>query len=101
MFEEEYRSVTGNLQLELEDHSGFLRYLKGISEEGTHAGYFSIDKKTSHIVDSKLGDRKERTSDDADAYDLIMKARVIALAPASPSSTICLSLCRCSRNPLT
>ena len=25
------------------------------------------------MVDSKLGDRKERTSDDADAYDLIMK----------------------------
>jgi type III restriction enzyme len=84
MFEEEYRNVTGNMQLELEDHAGYLQYLKGISAERAHAGYFSIDKKTSRIVDSKFGDRKERTSDDADAYDLIMKNKERLLDRAEP-----------------
>lgn len=73
MFEEEYKQVIGNLQLELGDGDGYLAYLEGITAEETHAGYFSIDKKSKHMVDSKLGDRRERTSDDADAYDLIMK----------------------------
>jgi type III restriction enzyme len=50
-----------------------LRYLDGIPAEQTHAGYFSIDKKSGRLIDSKLDDKKERTSDDADAYDLIMK----------------------------
>jgi type III restriction enzyme len=84
IFEEEYRNVTGNMQLELGDHAGYLQYLKGISAEDTHAGYFSIDKKTSRMVDSKLGDRKERTSDDTDAYDLIMKDKERLLDRSEP-----------------
>lgn len=73
MFEEEYQQVIGNLQLEFGDDQGYLKYLGGISAGETHAGYFSIDKKSRRLVDSKLGDRKERTSDDTDAYNLIMK----------------------------
>ena len=73
IFEEEYKSIIGNMQLQLEDSEEYLRYLDGIPAERTHAGYFSIDKKSGRMIDSKLDDKKERTSDDADAYDLIMK----------------------------
>ena len=73
MFEEEYKQVIGNLQLKIGDGDEYLKYLGGITAQETHAGYFSIDKKSHRMVDSKLGDRQERTSDDADAYDLIMK----------------------------
>jgi len=73
MFEEEYKQVVGNLQLTFDDGGGYLQYLDGVTAGETHAGYFSIDKKNRRMIDSKLGNRKERTSDDADAYDLIMK----------------------------
>jgi type III restriction enzyme len=80
MFEEEYAAITGSLQREFPVASygtggddGWIEYLDGITPGSTHAGYFSIDKKSHRMVDSKLGDKKERTSDDADAYDLIMK----------------------------
>lgn len=73
MFEEEYKQVISNLQLEIGDGDEYFKYLDGITAEETHAGYFSIDKKSQRMIDSKLGDRQERTSDDADAYDLIMK----------------------------
>ena len=73
IFEEEYKAIVGNMQLSLDDEERYLKYIESISEDQTHAGYFSIDKKSGRIIDSKLGDKKERTSDDADAYDLIMK----------------------------
>lgn len=73
IFEEEYKSIVDSMQLALADTPEYYAYLDGIEAERTHAGYFSIDKKSGHMVDSKLGDKKERTSDDADAYDLIMK----------------------------
>lgn len=72
-FEDEYKQVTGNLQLTIGDGGEYLKYLDGITADDTHAGYFSIDKKSRRLIDSKLGDRRERTSDDADAYDLIMR----------------------------
>ena len=43
-----------------------------------YAGYFSVDKK-GHMTDSKIGDRKEKTSDDISAYDLIMKNKELLL----------------------
>jgi type III restriction enzyme len=46
--------------------------LSGIKASETHAGYFSIDKK-KHFTDSKISDKRENISDDADAYDLIMR----------------------------
>lgn len=73
IFEEEYKALIGSMQLSFEDSAEYLKYLEDISVELTHAGYFSIDKKSGRMIDSKLGDKKERTSDDADAYDLIMK----------------------------
>ena len=73
IFEEEYKAVAGGMQLLFGDSGDYTKYFSGISAERTHTGYFSIDKKSGRMVDSTLGDRKERTSDDADAYDLIMK----------------------------
>lgn len=73
IFEEEYEAIVRNMQLTLDDAGDYTKYIDTISTEHTHAGYFSIDKKSGRVIDSKLGDRKERTSDDADAYDLIMK----------------------------
>lgn len=73
IFEEEYSAIVKSLQLRFDDAPEYSKYLSGIRAERTHAGYFSIDKKSGRMVDSSLGDRKERTSDDSDAYDLIMK----------------------------
>ena len=77
MFEEEYQDIISNLPLEISDKD-YIQYLKSISAYETHAGYFSIDKK-GKITDSKLSDKKEKTSDDIDAYDLIMKNKELLL----------------------
>ena len=76
MFEEEYADVVGNLQLEFGDED-YVKYLDSISAHDTHAGYFSIDKK-GKMTDGKI-DKKERTSDDIDAYDLIMRNKELLL----------------------
>lgn len=77
MFEEEYAQIVDELHRNLSVDSAYLRELDKHPASDIHAGYFSIDKnkKTGQtkFVDSKLGDKKEKTSDDADAYDLIMK----------------------------
>lgn len=76
MFEQEYADVIGNLQREYGDNE-YMQYLASIPVEKTHAGYFSIDKK-GRMINSKVG-RKETTSDDIDAYDLIMKNKELLL----------------------
>ena len=77
--------------LELEDFTGwsnqkivpelndndYLKYLDLITAKSTHAGYFSIDKK-GKMIDSKVS-AKETTTDDVDAYDLIMKNKELLL----------------------
>ncbi len=78
MFEEEYEDIISNMQREFDDED-YIRYLDSISAHETHAGYFSIDKK-GKMTDSKLSDKKEKTSDDIDAYDLIMKNKELLLA---------------------
>ncbi|WP_103575655.1 type III restriction-modification system endonuclease [Campylobacter concisus] len=70
MFEEEYEDIIKNLQLDTNE-SDYLKYLDLIPAKSTHAGYFSIDKK-GKMIDSKVS-AKETTTDDIDAYDLIMK----------------------------
>ena len=76
MFEEEYRDIVGNLQTRLGEDD-YVRYLDTIAPEKTHAGYFSVDKQGA-MVDSKLS-RKETTTDDVSAYDLIMKNKELLL----------------------
>ena len=77
MFEEEYQDIIDTMQREIGDED-YMKYLQAIPAGKTHAGYFSIDKK-GHMTNSKLSDKKERTSDDIDAYDLIMKNKELLL----------------------
>ncbi|MBR0191181.1 MAG: DEAD/DEAH box helicase family protein [Thermoguttaceae bacterium] len=76
IFEEEYNEIVNNFQLQFgeEDYS---RYLNSILASETHAGYFSVDGK-GKMVNSKVG-RKETTSDDVSAYELIMKNKELLL----------------------
>ncbi|MEG2650001.1 MAG: DEAD/DEAH box helicase family protein [Eubacterium sp.] len=80
MFEEEYRDIIGNMQLAFGEDD-YIKYLNTIPAHHTHAGYFSLDKK-GKMVDSKVK-RRETTTDDIDAYDLIMKnkERLLDLSP--------------------
>lgn len=85
MFEEEYENVVREIRQEPAQEA-YLRYLDGISAAQTHQGYFSIDRKKGkkpRFVDGKI-DRKTRLSDDADAYDLIMKDKERLLSLDEP-----------------
>ncbi|MDR1404716.1 MAG: DEAD/DEAH box helicase family protein [Candidatus Methanoplasma sp.] len=74
IFEEEYKAVAEEFKESSTGNDAYIRYLEGILPESTHAGYFSIDRKSNRVIDSsKYENRKEQTSDDSDAYDLIMK----------------------------
>ncbi len=77
IFEEEYADIISNMQREIGDED-YIKYLDAIPVHETHAGYFSIDKK-GKLTDSKLSDKKAGTSDDTDAYDLIMKNKELLL----------------------
>lgn len=76
IFEEEYKDIIGSMQLAIGDDE-YLRYLQAISASKTHAGYFSVDGR-GKMVNSKVG-RKETTSDDVSAYELIMKNKELLL----------------------
>ncbi len=85
MFEEEYEDIIGSMQLAIGDDE-YLRYLQAISASKTHAGYFSVDGK-GKMVNSKVG-RKETTSDDVSAYELIMKNKELLLDRDSVRSPV-------------
>jgi type III restriction enzyme len=76
MFEEEYEDIVGNLQLSIGEDD-YIKYLNIIKASKTHAGYFSVDGK-GKMINSKVG-RKETTSDDVSAYELIMKNKELLL----------------------
>lgn len=70
--------IVGQMQLSLGEDD-YIRYLKAISAHDTHAGYFSVDKK-GHFVNQVAGDdKREKTSNDISAYDLIMKNKELLL----------------------
>lgn len=77
IFEEEYRNI-----LETQDVSGgdsaYQAYLDAIAVEKTHDGYFSVDKK-GKMTNSQIKNKKEQTSEDVSAYDLIMKNKELLL----------------------
>ena len=85
MFEQEYMGVI-NDYINLFD-TPYQQYLKGISVEETHKGYFSIDKKTTHSIDSKIK-RGSEFSDDISAYDLILKNKERLLSFEEPTRFI-------------
>lgn len=78
IFEEEYNEVLKNTLGELFISKSYRNYLNSISAEETHNGYFSKDNKGRMANSTPKG--KEKTSDDVDAYDLIMKDKEALLS---------------------
>jgi type III restriction enzyme len=76
MFEEEYEDILNNMQLAIGEDD-YIKYLHSIPASKTHAGYFSVDGK-GKMINSKVG-KKETTSDDVSAYELIMKNKELLL----------------------
>ena len=87
MFEQEYLSVLNDYTTLLD--TPYQRYLKstGSDVSSVHKGYFSIDKKTGHSIDSKLK-RGSEFSDDISAYDLILKNKERLLSFEEPTRFI-------------
>ena len=85
MFEQEYNSILSDYMTLEENH--YQKYLKRISTEETHMGYFSIDKKTGRSVDSAMK-RGLEFSDDISAYDLILKNKERLLSFEEPTRFI-------------
>lgn len=87
IFEEEYNLYL-NEMLDL-DETAYVKYLKGITAQQTHSGYFSIDKKTKKLADPTVAARGENAglSDDVDAYDLILKDKETLLSYPSPNDS--------------
>lgn len=81
IFEEEYSHyLDDNLSLFDDDYQ---RYLRHFDVSQVHRGYFSIDKKTGHSIDSETK-RGSDTSDDISAYDLILKNKERLLSFEEP-----------------
>lgn len=76
MFEEEYQDIMAAMQKGMD--VSYENYLARIPVASTHAGYFSVDRK-GRMINSKLADKKEKVSDDMEAYDLIMKNKELLL----------------------
>lgn len=87
MFEQEYINVL-NEYLTLFD-TPYQKYLKSTCSDvsAVHKGYFSIDKKTGHSIDSQLK-RGSEFSDDISAYDLILKNKERLLSFEEPTRFI-------------
>lgn len=87
MFEEEYFHIL-NAHLTLED-TPYQKYLRQVCSDpsAVHKGYFSIDKKTGHSVDSQVK-RGSEFSDDISAYDLILKNKERLLSFEEPTRFI-------------
>lgn len=83
MFEEEYTNILNEYLTLFE--TPYIKYLKKITAQETHKGYFSVDKK-GKFIDSK--DNKETGSDDISAYDLILKNKERLLSFEEPTRFI-------------
>lgn len=82
-FEEEYQAQL-NSRLISESNPAYVDYLKKYSPDQVHEGYFSIDKKTGHSIDTTKEDDENNTS----AYDLILKNKERLLAFNEPTRFI-------------
>lgn len=88
IFEEEYELLKDEYLSELAiDNEAYRKYLADIDPTETHNGYFSIDKKTNHLKNPKVGARA-LDSDDVEAYDLILKDKERLLSFAEPTRFI-------------
>lgn len=87
MFEQEYLNALNEYTTLLD--TPYQKYLKSTCGDVStvHKGYFSIDKKTGHSIDSKLK-RGSEFSDDISAYDLILKNKERLLSFDEPTRFI-------------
>ncbi len=85
IFEEEYTAIL-NEYLTMFD-TPYQKYLREIATADTHKGYFSIDKKTGHSINSTIK-RGAESSDDISAYDLILKNKERLLSFDEPTRFI-------------
>ncbi|WP_420452364.1 type III restriction-modification system endonuclease [Ilumatobacter sp.] len=89
VFEEEYSLAIADIfdELELDEATtAYREYLQRDEVRSVHEGYFSIDKKSKHLVDPKInktGEDKGQSSD-VDAYDLILKDKERLLSLTEP-----------------
>jgi type III restriction enzyme len=93
VFTEEYTGQVHERLLELAaagDPAGYGAYLAAIPVDGTHRGYFSVDKRTGHDIDGdRRGTGDERgQSADADAYELILRDKERLLSLGEPARFI-------------
>lgn len=84
IFEEEYARLVSN-EVQLGDD--YTEYLHHFEPQEVHRGYFSIDKKSGRVVDSKA-EKKSGLSDDISAYDLILKNKERLLSFDEPTRFI-------------
>ena len=85
IFEEEYaRLVEKEYHLWDEDYN---EYLRRFYPYQTHRGYFSIDKKSGRMVDSKTGKKSDVSEEDSD-YELILKDKERLLSFDEPTRFI-------------
>lgn len=90
IFEQTYTEEVGKrIDLNLMNDP-YQDYLKAITAQGTHNGYFSLDKNR-HLVDPTVKSVKDEelgekvlVADDIDAYDLILKDKESLLAFPEP-----------------
>lgn len=87
IFEQEYVNILNNYVTMF--NTPYQKYLKEMcsDENNVHKGYFSIDKKTGHSIDSKIK-RGSEFSDDISAYDLILKNKERLLSFDEPTRFI-------------
>ena len=84
-FEEEYsRQLSNEYNIWDEEYN---EYLRKFHPQDVHRGYFSIDKKTNRVIDSKI-EKKSGLSDDISAYDLILKNKERLLSFEEPTRFI-------------
>lgn len=90
IFEEEYNNIYNEYYNSIDED--YKKYLNKLNGKKVHSGYFSVDKKASKgltdnelvYIDSKIDDKKEGTSSDEDAYNLIMKDKERLLSLDEP-----------------
>lgn len=71
IFEEEYNWAVNQILEDLYLNEDYKKYLQNITANESHEGYFSIDRH-GRMINSHIK-RGENSSDDVQAYDLIMR----------------------------
>lgn len=85
IFEHEYSTLMKEEKKSAD--KDYLDYLCKFEPREVHRGYFSIDKKTGHIVDSEVRAGKD-VSENASDYDLILKDKEKLLSLEEPTRFI-------------